>query len=347
MALKYVYLSILLVLVPFTGGWSISKAKKQTQKPEHHFTWFRVLPESGLNMRESPAVDSAVVRTLPQNYKGRILERTAKPEIVDNRAGYWFRVSADKKEGWIFSGYTYTGENSPDGYVEVFDESFHMFSQLPSFKDGNLGSKVSSLKTVGGEVSLFEIKGAPQQGSGYCGVAPRIAKIVNTIETKVYQYKPLQNVDGYYSTDLNDISEVLPGIIAISEFNGQCNGRTATWPRLIIFGENGTYSMVQDLNETHPFCGDGGENTMRRVLIDKKLRQIYIFEQIGECVDKGPDAANLTPYEVSNYRPPRFIVISVQKSIASRNEYTKQTLPQNLQKLFNALESRAQKTDSN
>lgn len=317
-----------------------SRMPKIQEPPEHHFSWFKVIPESGLNVRNRPATDGKILYTLPQDHTGRVWARTKAVEVIDNRPGYWFRIGENEKVGWIFSGYTYTGESYPGGYWEVWDESFHAFSQLPAFKSTNLGKKILSARTLNGEISLFEIKGAPVP-EGHCGVAPRIAEIRNTIESKTYQYMPLQNPNGIYVTDLNQITEVLPGILAISEFNGQCNGRTRTWPRLILFGKNGAFTVVQDLEDTTPYCGEGGENTLRRVQIEKDSRRILVFERQGECVDRGRDQSNSGSYEATNYGPPKYIVISIENSVASSIEYSRKSLPVELRKIFTKLEKKS------
>lgn len=64
-----------------------------------------VIVSSHLRLRDAPSTDSAAIATL---WKGSVLEILSKTnllEMVDDLAGFWYRISYDGLNGWVFGPY--------------------------------------------------------------------------------------------------------------------------------------------------------------------------------------------------------------------------------------------------
>ena len=58
-----------------------------------------------LRLREKPDQDSPAVTTLWQGSVMEILSQTSVLEEVEGKSSYWYRVSYDGFQGWLFGGY--------------------------------------------------------------------------------------------------------------------------------------------------------------------------------------------------------------------------------------------------
>ncbi len=66
---------------------------------------FALIVSSHLRLRESPGLDGKVKETL---WKGAVMEIQSKAsarELVENQEGYWYQVSYDGLQGYVFGGY--------------------------------------------------------------------------------------------------------------------------------------------------------------------------------------------------------------------------------------------------
>ena len=64
-----------------------------------------VSSKSGLRMRNSPTVDAQIVTTLPYQTMVAILSTQQNSVTVGGVTGYWVKVKAMNKEGWVFDAY--------------------------------------------------------------------------------------------------------------------------------------------------------------------------------------------------------------------------------------------------
>jgi len=66
-----------------------------------------VSSENGLNVRESPSVNSMVLHTLPHGTLVSISQKTSEKYTIDGMNDYWYFawVEAIQRRGWVFGGY--------------------------------------------------------------------------------------------------------------------------------------------------------------------------------------------------------------------------------------------------
>ena len=64
-----------------------------------------LITSSHLRLREKPATDAKALSTLWRGSILEILSQTATMENVEGADGYWYRISFDGLQGWVFGGY--------------------------------------------------------------------------------------------------------------------------------------------------------------------------------------------------------------------------------------------------
>ncbi|MDY7026999.1 MAG: SH3 domain-containing protein [Spirochaetota bacterium] len=64
-----------------------------------------VVASTHLRLRERPTVESQPVTTLWQNNVIEIISRNEKSEMIENRTDYWYQVTYDGLQGWVFGAY--------------------------------------------------------------------------------------------------------------------------------------------------------------------------------------------------------------------------------------------------
>jgi hypothetical protein len=100
--------------------------------------YFQVVARTGLNLRDSPSLESKVKLLLPEEATGEILEGFGSPIQIQDRLGIWLKVNYEKKEGWIFSGFVKIAESldalnekqqsGSDYYLLQYDKPFQLKS---------------------------------------------------------------------------------------------------------------------------------------------------------------------------------------------------------------------------
>lgn len=73
--------------------------------------FMRVNVNSRLRLREKPNKDAIVLEKIPNGYVSRVLAIDPKLVTIDAIKGYWFQISYNGLNGWIFSGYTITSRS--------------------------------------------------------------------------------------------------------------------------------------------------------------------------------------------------------------------------------------------
>ncbi len=64
-----------------------------------------LITSSHLRLREKPALDSPALTTLWKGYVIEILSQTSGQETVEGITDYWYQISYDGLQGWVFGGY--------------------------------------------------------------------------------------------------------------------------------------------------------------------------------------------------------------------------------------------------
>ena len=64
-----------------------------------------VITSSYLRMREKPDINSRAVTTLWKGYILEIVSRSPGEKIVEDKKGYWYQVTYEGLQGWVFSTY--------------------------------------------------------------------------------------------------------------------------------------------------------------------------------------------------------------------------------------------------
>lgn len=65
-----------------------------------------------LRLREHSEVESRLVTTLFKGYVLKVKSRTPEKTVVDDEEDFWYQVSYDGLQGWVFGS-----------YLEIFDNS--------------------------------------------------------------------------------------------------------------------------------------------------------------------------------------------------------------------------------
>ena len=64
-----------------------------------------LITSSHLRLRERPETDAKAISTLWRGYILEILSQTPTMETVEGMSDYWYRISFDGLQGWVFGGY--------------------------------------------------------------------------------------------------------------------------------------------------------------------------------------------------------------------------------------------------
>ncbi|MBI9102815.1 MAG: SH3 domain-containing protein [Spirochaetales bacterium] len=68
-------------------------------------TSWAIITSSHLRLRSEPSLESEAVSLLYRGYIMEILSQTPFTEVVEEKDDYWYRISYDGLQGWVFGGY--------------------------------------------------------------------------------------------------------------------------------------------------------------------------------------------------------------------------------------------------
>ena len=92
----------LIILVLFLLSLSVSAKPVVSYKVGDNLY---VLAKSGLNLRDKPSKNGRFLQTVSFGTIARVRQMTDKEYDVDGIPGYWVKVMADDREGYLFDGY--------------------------------------------------------------------------------------------------------------------------------------------------------------------------------------------------------------------------------------------------
>ena len=92
----------LIILVLFLLSLSVSAKPVVSYKVGDNLY---VLAKSGLNLRDKPSKNGRFLQTVSFGMIARVRQMTDKEYDVDGIPGYWVKVMADDREGYLFDGY--------------------------------------------------------------------------------------------------------------------------------------------------------------------------------------------------------------------------------------------------
>ncbi len=104
-------LSILFFLVLTTGGCTGEEERKGLDIPLPSTpaitleTNWGLITSSHLRLRREPTLESDAISTLWRGYVLEILSQTPFMEEAEDMTDYWYRISYDGLQGWVFGGY--------------------------------------------------------------------------------------------------------------------------------------------------------------------------------------------------------------------------------------------------
>jgi hypothetical protein len=91
---------LLTVLLVKCGG---IKNIKQTDITNMQTSNAFIKSTNGVNMRESPSINSSVVEKLLRNDRILIIDSTSNPDFVNGQSGFWLKIQTDKgNQGFIW-----------------------------------------------------------------------------------------------------------------------------------------------------------------------------------------------------------------------------------------------------
>ena len=102
---------LVILMLPLVGGCGKDEERRYPEidlPPTPVLTLetnWGLITSSLLRLREKPDQDSPAVTTLWQGSVMEILSQTSVLEEVEGQTGYWYRVSYDGFQGWLFGGY--------------------------------------------------------------------------------------------------------------------------------------------------------------------------------------------------------------------------------------------------
>jgi|GEM_PF-3779299 len=81
---------------------SFNRTDAQPNEPKYIL---RVVPFEGVNLRESPNLESKVILTIPFAQQVKVYDIVRFDTIIDNRNGNWVKAKYQQHQGYIFSGF--------------------------------------------------------------------------------------------------------------------------------------------------------------------------------------------------------------------------------------------------
>jgi len=114
---------IFLVSVTFFFNLSLTAKPIVFYKPGDHLY---VLAKSGLNLRDKPSKNGRFLQIIPFASSTLVRQITDKEYQVDGVSGYWVKVIADDREGYLFDGYL---SSYPPPISEVSSKSIPTLKQ--------------------------------------------------------------------------------------------------------------------------------------------------------------------------------------------------------------------------
>jgi len=68
-------------------------------------TNFAAITSSHLRLRVEPSIKAKPITTLWKGYILEIISRSSRKEIVEDHEDYWYQISYDGLQGWVFGAY--------------------------------------------------------------------------------------------------------------------------------------------------------------------------------------------------------------------------------------------------
>lgn len=78
-----------------------------------------VIETSYLRLRERPAVEARIVKTLWRGYVIEIMSRSPSKSIVEDEEDFWFQVNYDGLQGWVFGSYITIYDTKEDASIKA------------------------------------------------------------------------------------------------------------------------------------------------------------------------------------------------------------------------------------
>jgi uncharacterized protein YgiM (DUF1202 family) len=78
-----------------------------------------VIKAAYLRLREQPESDSRLVTTLWKGYVLEVKSRSPEKSIAENAEDYWYQVSYDGLQGWVFGTYLVISDSREEAEIEA------------------------------------------------------------------------------------------------------------------------------------------------------------------------------------------------------------------------------------
>lgn len=156
----------------YQGESIFLKVNSISSVPKKYF--FKISTIAGLNLRERVGIESRILVTLPYETVGEIIESDKTIYTLQNKKGYWIKVSYGKNIGWLFSGFVFISADKENFIQEDEDPEqgfFKFFKDLtltsPNYSSRFLNSKTQKSKSV--ELgNQFDFRSEIEKGSPDC-----------------------------------------------------------------------------------------------------------------------------------------------------------------------------------
>jgi uncharacterized protein YgiM (DUF1202 family) len=164
-----------------------------------------VIATTSLNLRKSPALNAAVIRTLKNGEVLEVREQSAKSVEIDSRRAHWYLLEDEKGEkGYAFGGYLLEGAKS--AMLGLKDAGFRFASGwvVPTGKDARiyLGAAGAALLKITGDDYRLPAPWVESKGKLQSNAYVRVDGATTRGNPQRYRLMHRRQVEGdYYETD--------------------------------------------------------------------------------------------------------------------------------------------------
>lgn len=140
---------------------------------------FLFVAATNVRIRANPATSAAVAATLPIGTWAKIVEKSAEKQDLLGKKDYWYKISADSQQGWIFGGLTLLASEDErfskaieliNSRLTMTDKTVEDFTQVYEF-----ASKIKELASHSAEKAKLELAFL-KSIDGVCSALSRASK---------------------------------------------------------------------------------------------------------------------------------------------------------------------------
>jgi uncharacterized protein YraI len=238
--------------------------------------FYMIVSKAGLNLRQAPGTNSAIISVIPFQTKGSILDVNNDVMEIQGRRGFWLKVDYTGKQGWVFSGFVLTGNSKEElklekGSLKTDPISLKLVEQPPA-----------NAQSINNGTAFFYTKPAPEC---YSSLAKNLGQL------RLFHSKEFYSVDAEHELIVKTDPEIPGHLITEAHFCICCCGNMGN---LVYLYPKGQIPVAYrfDISKYEGGCMEGpwASNESR---ISSDRQKIYVFKKLPICegtfsTDTGP-----------------------------------------------------------